>query len=352
MISTKKIMKIADVNIGNNCPCQFIAEIGLNHNGEIKLAHKLIDEAKASGAKFVKFQKRCIEDLADSSFLDAPFTKCPAFGSTQREVRNKLELSIEALKELEAHAKSLDLLFFVSAFDIPSLHVALSLNHPVIKVASHSVTNEALLKELSQSKIPVIMSLGASSLSEKRRAVETLSSNPLVLLHCVSAYPTPPQLVKLDTIRALEKEFGVPVGYSGHEDGIDISVAASILGACLIERHFTLSRKMVGVDHAISLEPSEFREMVNKTRLIEACRGIKSEVYIEESGARLNYHVSIHTARALQIGDILTENDLVLKQPLIDEEKYFRGYELSLLIGKRVTEQVEADRPLPRKCIS
>ncbi|CCO23592.1 N-acetylneuraminate synthase family protein [Maridesulfovibrio hydrothermalis] len=347
-MSTK--VSIGAIDIGKGMPALMIAEIGLNHNGSADLAHKLIDEAALSGANVVKFQKRSPADLATAEFIDQPFLKCPLFGRTQRQVRERLELTEAELVELKKHADSLGLYFCVSAFDLPSLETVIRLGG-LLKIASHSITNGPLLERVKEAGVPVVMSTGGASPEEIERAVDILEDNPLILLHCVSAYPTPDQLVCLDTIPYLRDKYELPVGFSGHEKGIELSVAAATLGACVIERHFTLNRSMMGLDHGISLEPLEFAQMVRNIRRIESARGVSKTVFPEENPARLNYHVAVCSARDIKKGEILRREDLVCKQPLRDAGRFFTGLELAGVIGREIVEDIKIDTPVPREII-
>lgn len=343
---------IGHVDVGDDLPCFLIAEIGLNHNGSVDLAHRLVEAAALAGASMVKFQKRSPEDLAVASFLDAPFPKAPLFGRTQREVRTRLELSAEQLAELRDHAADLGLLFSTSAFDLPSLEVALSLDVPVLKLASHSMTNGPLLAAAAAAGVPVIASMGATTWPERDAAMRLLGETPLCLLHCVSAYPCPDALVRLDTMAELRHRYDRPVGYSGHEDGIDVSVAAAVLGACVIERHLTLDRSMVGLDHAASLEPAEFAALASRIRRLQKVRGVTDGIAPEEQGSRLNYHVAIRAGRALAAGHVLAAGDLVCKQPLADAAAFFTGLELDAVVGRRLTVDLAPDEALPRTALA
>lgn len=345
-------VSIGDVDVGPGLPPLLIAEIGLNHNGSVELAHEHIDAAALSGAAMVKFQKRSPADLATAAFLDAPFPKCPLFGRTQRAVRERLELSIEELGELKAHAHDLGLLFSMSVFDLPSLAVAEKLDLEAIKVASHSITNAPLLDAVAATGRPLIASLGGASWEERDAAVERLQDSPLVLLHCVSAYPCPDTLVRLDTMDEMRRRYGRPVGYSGHEEGVDISVAAAVLGAVAIERHFTLNRSMVGLDHILSLEPDEFAALADRVRRCGRARGTVPGLMPEESAARTNYHVSVCTARALPEGHTVQADDLVCKQPAGDTATFFRGLDRDLVIGRTVQRALPADVPIPRDALT
>lgn len=339
---------LGEIEIGDGLPPHLIAEIGLNHNGSVELARQMIHQAALSGATFVKFQKRSPADLADAAFLDAPFPKCPAFGRTQRQVRERLELSMDVYRELRAYAESLGLVFCCTPFDLPSLDFLLQVGTPVIKVASHSVTNGPLLEAIAATNLPVICSLGGATAGERDQAVAILTGSPLVLMHCVSAYPTPDHLALLDTIPFLKQRYRVPVGFSSHENGIDVSVAASLLGASLIERHFTLNRAMLGLDQGISLEPSEFAEMGQRIRRLAKCRGVKTDYLADEAAAKTAYHVGLYTLRPLKAGSVITEEDLAARQPLQDSSVYFTGLEKDRVIGRKLSRALPAGTLLSR----
>ena len=344
----KKKIALGKIDIGEGLPCILIAELGLNHNGSMKLAHDLIEAAAISGANLVKFQKRSLPDLATASFLDAPFNKCPSFGRTQREVRDRLELSKTQMQELQQHSNELGLLFSMSVFDIPSLQIGLELGLTVIKIASHSITNSSLLYAAAETGVTLVVSMGASTWDERDKAFKILKNSPLVLLHCISAYPTPEALIKLDTITELQKRYNCIVGYSGHEIGSDISVGAVLLGASIIERHFTLSKVMAGLDHTMSMEPEEFAEMARRIRRIEKVRGIVEGIALEELPARQNYHVAICANRNIGKGEIITESDICFKQPLGEPGKNFTGLEKESVIGRKTKIELTADQPIAR----
>lgn len=339
------------VEIGDGLPTHLIAEIGLNHNGSEELARALIHQAALSGANFVKFQKRSPTDLATSEFLDAPFDKCPTLGHSQRQVRERLELSLDKYRRLRTYAESLGLIFFASAFDLPSLDFLIEAGIKIIKIASHSLTNGPLLKRVAELELPVIASLGGSIPEEREMALSILKNNPLVLLHCVSAYPTPDTMVTLDTISQLRERYRVPVGFSSHEIGVDISVAASVLGACMIERHFTLNRAMIGLDQSISLEPAEFADMALKIRRLKACRGVAQGLHEAEKTAKYAYHVAVCANRQIKAGSIISADMLVCKQPLIDPGLYFTGLEIDTMIGLTTKTDLHIDKAIPRSSI-
>lgn len=337
-----------DIEIGQGLPTHLIAEIGLNHNGSVELARQMIYAAALAGASFVKLQKRSPADLAVAAFIDAPFEKCPALGKTQRVVRERLELNLNAYIQLREYAESLGMIFCASAFDIPSLEFLLEAGVTVIKVASHSVTNGPLLEKIAAYQMPTICSIGGTTAEERDCAIDILKDNPLVILHCVSAYPTPDTLVKLDTIPYLRERYGVPVGFSSHEEGIEFSVASSLLGAAMIERHFTLDRSMVGLDQGISLEPHEFGEMARRIRRLQKGRGITTGLMAEEGAAKYNYHVAICSVGAIAKGATITAAMVTCKQPLGDPQKFFTGMEMAQVVGKVACEDISADTPIAR----
>lgn len=344
--------KFGKIYIGNGYPTHLISEIGLNHNGSFELAKKMIYESALSGASMVKFQKRSPKDLAIASFLDEPFNKCPILGSTQREVRERLELSFDEYKKLKDYTESLGMIFFATAFDLESLNFLIKLNVDLIKIASHSITNAELLKKVVETKLPVICSFGGTTANERDYAYKVLKQNSLIIMHCVSSYPTPDNLVKLDTIKYYEEKYKVPIGFSSHETGIDISVASSLLGACIIERHFTLNRSMIGLDHGISLLPNEFSEMALKIKRLSNCRGISSDLNEQEKNTKNNYHVAVCSKRKIIKGEIIKESDLICKQPLKDPNKFFTGIELDKVVGKKALFDIPMDVQIPRKKIS
>lgn len=340
-----------EIQIGDGSPTYLIAEIGLNHNGSEELARDMIRAAAQSGASFVKLQKRSPENLASSEFLDAPFLKCPLLGTTQREVRKRLELSLDSYERLRKYAESLSLGFFASAFDLESLDFLLEAGTKIIKIASHSLTNGPLVRKVADLQLPTIASLGGCTGAEQERAVGMLQGSPLVLMHCVSSYPTPDGLAKLDTIKYLRDRYRLPVGYSSHEVGIDLSVASSVLGACMIERHFTLDRAMIGLDQPISLEPPEFAEMAIKVRRLFGARGVSESLDEGEKAAKLAYHVAVRAAVPIKKGQLIDQSMIVCKQPLTDSSLYFSGLETDLVVGKVCDIDVNADDAIPRSAL-
>jgi N-acetylneuraminate synthase len=266
-------VSIATRRIGDDSPVYVIGEIGLNHNGDVELAMRLIDVAAEAGADAVKFQKRTPE-IATPEHMRDTLRETPWGTMTYLEYRYRVEFDADQYAQIGAYASSCGLDWFASPWDVPSVDVLESLDVVAHKIASASVTDVELLERVAQTRKPVILSTGMSTLDEIDRAVETLGTENLVLLHATSTYPMPAEEANLRTIQTLRDRYvGVPIGYSGHERGLQISLAAVALGARVVERHITLDRTMWGSDHAASLEPQGFEHLVRDIRIIETALG-------------------------------------------------------------------------------
>lgn len=304
--------------IGPGRPCFVIAEIGLNHNGELDIAKKLIDAAKAAGCDAVKFQKRDVENLAIGSVLDAADARFPAFGATYRAIREHMEFDKAEFGELIAHARAAGLPFFCTPFDVPSFQFLEELGMEAYKLASHSLTNLPFLEHAAARKKPCILSTGMALPEEVDRAVDVFKKAgcPLILLHCVSSYPTPYEHANLRVMDTLSSRYGVPVGYSGHEVGTLATIAAVSRGACVVERHITLDTKMMGFDHKLSIDPAQLKQVVADIRAVEIMLGdgVKRLLPVEQI-TRDKYHVSWVSKTPIKAGAVITEDMLTLKNP-------------------------------------
>ncbi|MFA6030780.1 MAG: N-acetylneuraminate synthase family protein [Elusimicrobiota bacterium] len=311
-------MTLLGKTIGDGRPCFIIAEAGLNHNGDMGIAKKLIAAAKDAGCDAVKFQKREVAELAVGKVLDAPDARFPAFGATYRKIREHLEFDRAEFGELIACAREHALPFFCTAFDIPSLEFLESLGMSAYKLASHSLTNLPLLERAAALGKPVVLSTGMAHLEEVDRAVEIFKrgGSPLALLHCVSSYPTPPEQANLRAMDTLRARYGVPVGYSGHELGTLATLAAAARGAGIVERHVTLDRAMPGFDHKLSVAPDELKLMVRQIREIELSLGDGRKTLLPvEQVTRDKYHVSWATRTSVRAGQRVTADMLCLRNP-------------------------------------
>lgn len=259
--------------VGGGRPTYVIAEIGLNHNGDVEIAKRLIDVAADAGADAVKFQKRTPEICTPEHMRDIP-RETPWGTMSYLEYRHRVEFGRDEYIEIGDHATLRGLDWFASPWDVPSVEFLEDLNVVAHKVASASLTDGELLDALRATGKPIILSTGMSTMDQIDLAVERLGTDRLVLMHATSTYPMEPDEANLRMIGALRDRFpGVPVGYSGHERGIQISTAAVALGAVAVERHITLDRTMWGSDHAASLEPTGFEHLVRDIRVIEAALG-------------------------------------------------------------------------------
>lgn len=328
--------------------CYVIAEIGLNHNGNLDTAIKLIEVAAQAGADAVKFQKRDVDSLAVGSVLDSAEDRFPSLGSTYREVRERHEFTFDEFGLLKDRAERSGVDFFVTPFDERSVEFLELLGVDRYKIASHGVTNLPLLKKIAGTRKPVLMSTGMAEIEEVDSAIEVLGhgSKDLAILHCVSSYPTPANEARLDLIAALRNRYHVLVGYSGHEIGFLPTLVAVGLGAKIVERHITLDKSLEGFDHSLSLEPDELREMVARIREVESMFGFGSkEVTAQERSTRLKYQVSMVSSRSLEPGDVLGEGDFTFKNPGTG----LAPAEAENLIGKSALHFIEEDSVLQRE---
>jgi N-acetylneuraminate synthase len=267
------MVNIGTHTVGTGEPVYVIAEIGLNHNGDVELAKRLIDAAADAGAQAVKFQKRT-PALATPEHMKNTPRETPWGTMTYLEYRYRVEFGRDEYVELGDHATLRGLDWFASPWDEPSVDFLEDLNVVAHKVASASLTDEGLLRALAETGKPIILSTGMSTLEQIDSAVSTLDTENLVLMHATSTYPMPPEEANVRVIPQLAARYpGVPVGYSGHETGAQISIAAVALGAVAVERHITLDRAMWGSDHHASLEPADFAALVGDIRIVSEALG-------------------------------------------------------------------------------
>lgn len=300
-----------------------IAEAGVNHNGSLDLAKKLIDEAAIAGVDFIKFQTFKAEKLVSRSAKQAEYQQrnIGKTGDSQYTMLKHLELNANQHEELIAYCQKKNIQFFSTAFDMDSINYLHSLNLGLWKIPSGEITNYPYLKKIAQYKEPVILSTGMCDLSDIAAAFQVLLDNGLekeqiTILHCNTEYPTPMEDVNLRAMLEIKKKFGVNIGYSDHTEGIEVPIAAVALGATVIEKHFTLDRNMEGPDHKASLEPQELRAMVQSIRNIELALGDGHKVV--SASEQKNVEIarkSIVAACNIQKGEMLTEKNLTVKRP-------------------------------------
>jgi N-acetylneuraminate synthase len=265
------VVRIGDRDVGDGQPCYVIAEIGINHNGDLAQAKRLISVASAAGCDAVKFQKRTIDVVYKPEELAKP--RESPFGETNGDLKRGLEFGFEQYCEVDRFAKECGVPWFASCWDEASVDFIDQFDPPCYKVASASLTDDNLLRHTRRKGRPIILSTGMSTLEQIDHAVDVLGKEELVLLHTCSTYPSQYTELNLRVIPLLRERYGVPVGYSGHETGLPSSVAAAAIGACVIERHITTDRSLWGSDHAASLEPNGINRLVRDIRLVETAMG-------------------------------------------------------------------------------
>ena len=264
-------VQICGTTIGQGTACYVVAEIGINHNGDIRIAKQLIDVAAAAGCSAVKFQKRTV-DVVYTAMELARVRESP-FGNTNGDLKRGLEFGKDQYREIDTHCKLKGMVWFASPWDEASVDFLEEFDVACHKIASASLTDDRLLRHVRATGKPVILSTGMSTMAQIDHAVDILGRDDLIILHATSTYPARYDELNLRVIPTLAQRFEVPVGYSGHETGIASSVAAVALGAAMVERHLTLDRAMWGSDQAASLEPNGMHRLLRDIRLVETSFG-------------------------------------------------------------------------------
>lgn len=264
-------VKIGPRTVGPGNSCFVIAEIGINHNGDLETAKKLIVAAQGAGCDAVKFQKRTVDIVYSADELARP--RESPFGTTNGQLKFGLEFGEQEFHAINSFCSSLGIIWFASCWDEGSVDFIEQFDPPAYKIASASLTDDNLLRYHRRTGRPIIMSTGMSTLEQIDHAVEVVGKKALVLMHCTSTYPSKPEELNLRGIQSLRERYGVPVGYSGHEIGLSTSLAAVALGACAVERHITLDRAMWGSDQAASVEPHGISRLVRDIRVVERALG-------------------------------------------------------------------------------
>lgn len=300
-----------------------IAEAGVNHNGSLNLAKKLVDVAFESGADAVKFQTFIAKKLVTPSAEKASYQKSNLSDgvSDQFTMLKKLELSFEEQKELFLYATKKGISIFSTAFDFESIDFLASMKVPFWKIPSGEIVNTPYLRKIGSYGMKIILSTGMSTLGDIEYALDTLEKagterEKITLLHCTTEYPAPFNEVNLSVLETLRRAFGVKVGYSDHTEGIAVPIAAVALGAEVIEKHFTLDKTMKGPDHAASIEPNDLKLMVNGIRQIEQAIGLGVKRPVSsEKGNMQAARKSIVASRNIKMGEVFSEGNLAVKRP-------------------------------------
>jgi len=323
-----------------------IAEAGVNHNGDMSLAKKLVDAAANAGADFVKFQTFKAKNIVTKTANKAKYQTLNSINNeSQFEMLKKLELSQTNHNELINHCNKRNINFFSTAFDCEGLEYLNNLDLDFFKIPSGEITNFPYLKKISLIGKPVILSTGMSNMQEIDAAVKLLLSEKLkiediTILHCNTEYPTPMVDVNLKAMISIKKKFNVKVGYSDHTLGIEVPIAAVAMGAKVIEKHFTLDRNLDGPDHASSLEPDELSLMVKSIRNVElAClgNGLKTPSKSEIKNIKI-VRKSMHIVRGMKKGQIISEYDIAVLRP----NNGLNPMEWNKVIGKKLTKNIRS----------
>jgi N-acetylneuraminate synthase/N,N'-diacetyllegionaminate synthase len=339
--------------LGSGEPVFVIAEAGVNHNGDVALARRLVDAAAECGADAIKFQTFSVDALLTREAPKAGYqVETTGDGESQRDMLARLELGADRLGELRDRAAKHGLVFFSAPFDEASADVLEALDVSLFKVPSGEITNLPLLRHVAAKRRPMILSTGMASLDEVGEALAAIRAAgdpPVAVLHCLSAYPAPAAEVNLRAMDSLAASFGCPVGFSDHTLGIEVAVAAVARGATIIEKHLTLDTSLPGPDHRASLDPAEFRAMVKAIRVVESALGdgVKRAMPSEFDTRRVA-RKSLVAARALKAGERVGAGDLLSKRPGTG----ISPAELPRVIGLRLTRDVAVDEVIPWEALA
>ncbi|XP_054460512.1 sialic acid synthase-like [Anoplopoma fimbria] len=330
--------------IGGNHPCFIIAEIGQNHQGDIEIAKKMIKMAKDCGADCAKFQKSELEHKFNKRALERPYTSVHSWGKTYGDHKRHLEFSHEQYRELQKYAEEVGIFFTASGMDEMAVEFLNELNVPFFKVASLDANNFHYLEKTAKKGRPMVVSSGMQSMETMRQVYKTVKEHNqnFTILQCTSAYPLEPEDVNLRVLTEYQKEFpDIPIGYSGHESGISISVAAVALGAKVLERHVTLDKTWKGNDHSASLVPSELAELIRSIRLVERSfgTGVKQMLPCEKA-CHDKLGKSLVAKVKIPKGTVLTQDMLSVK---VAEPMGIAPEDIFQLVGKTVKEDLEED---------
>jgi len=342
-----RAIRVGDRTVGEGQPCLIAAEAGINHNGNMNLAHRLIDAAADTGADAIKFQNYVTEDfVSDTSLRYEYLSQGRLVSESQVEMFKRCELRPGAIDELRRHADHRRLLFFATPTGASGLAELVQNRVPMLKNGSDYLVHLELVRAMAATGLPTVLSTGMATLAEiddAVRAFRAAGGTDLILLHCTSSYPTPPQDVHLRKIPVLADAFDVPVGLSDHTEGSVAAVAAVALGACFIEKHFTLDHGLPGPDQRFSCDPDELRQLASAVRTVEQSLGQSAIVPTAgEDAARMGFRLSCVAATDLASGHRLTKADVAFRRPgsgLLPKH-------VDSLVGRRLSRAVRSGEVL------
>ena len=334
-----KLIKIGDKVIGGDNPCCIIAEAGSNHNGSLEQAKKLIDVAVEAGVDAVKFQIFEAENLYSKYTPEFSYLK----SKNTYELIKSIETPRDWIKELARYCEEKNIHFLASAFDFEAVDI-LDKYVPAFKIASFEITDLELIKYAADKGKTMIISTGMANLGEIEdaiNAIKSIGNEDIILLHCNSLYPTPAKVVNLRAMETMRTAFKVPVGFSDHTLGIHIPIAAVAMGACVIEKHFTLDRTLPGPDHSFAIEPDELKEMVRCIREVEKAKGsgIKEKSELESEEMYVKARRSIHVKVDIPKGTKITRDMLIIKRPGYGIKPKF----IDIVIGRVAKKNIKED---------
>jgi N,N'-diacetyllegionaminate synthase len=336
-----KVVCIGKRLVGEGQPCFLVAEVGINHNGEMNLAHRLIDAAAEAGADAVKFQNYRAEDfLSDRSLTYEYVSQGKTVVESQYEMFKRCELAPGDLLELREHCDRRGVIFFSTPMSEEGIRELIEVGAPLLKNGSDCLVHLPLIRAMARTGLPTVISTGMATFDDVEDAVEAFrdaGGKDLILLHCTSSYPTPAQDVHLRKIATLGAAFDCPVGLSDHTDGTVAAIGSVALGACMIEKHFTLDKNLSGPDHRFSADPVDFRILVESVRTLERSLGTSEiEPAVSEQLGRRDYRLSCVAARELPAGHRLVASDIAFRRPGFG----FPPKQLDTLIARELVRNV------------
>jgi len=340
-----KKIKAGNKLIGEKEPCFIIAEAGVNHNGDIELAKKLVDMAKDAGADAVKFQTFHAKEIVSLNTKKAGY-QYRTKEKTQYEMLKNLELSFDEFRELKKYCDNSNIEFISTPYDIKSVEFLNEIGVKRFKVASADLINKPLIEAIAKTKKQIILSTGMATLGEIERTISliyNLGNRNIILLHCTTSYPTSYCQVNMNILNTLKNSFDLTIGYSDHTTGIEVPIMAVTMGAKVIEKHFTLDHTMEGPDHFASLEPSELKKMVKAIRNVEKSFGSKRKEITDNEKKNIFYmRRSIHASVDIKKADIMKDNNIKITRPFNGIEPWFIG----VVLGKKVKNNIKKDDPI------
>ena len=341
-------LTIAGRSVGPGEPPYVVAEVGANHNGDMGLCRRIVDAARAAGADAVKFQSWSKQSLIGSAEFarNTRYAKADPSQLTLEQAVERYQFTPDQHREIAAYCRKIGIPFFSSCFSAEEIALLESLDVPAYKIASMDVTHHPLLERVAATKRPILLSTGMATLGEIEAAVGVLrrgGSGSIALLHCVSLYPCPPERVNLRNMRTLERAFGLPVGFSDHTLGTSVALAAIALGACVIEKHFTIDKSLQGWDHAVSADPADLATIVKEGRAVQSALGSAvREVGPDEIEKRKAFRRRLVMRRPLKAGDRVTADAVEFKRPGTG----IGPEELRYVVGRNLKRDVGLDEEL------